>query len=277
MRMENKDIFGFDIKSAFRNVVTVGKTTLGREILMISKGKGARVLVVGGVHAREHITSKLLAELMLRYEGDYAVDCIPALNPDGILLAKNGLNSVNNAEIKTKLQRINGNSTDFSLWKANARGVDINVNFDALWGKGEGSVFYPSPSSYVGEAPESEPETRAAAELLRTGRYTLVVAYHSKGEEVYWGFNGDYRYKNEAARVANYLGYRLKTTPNSAGGLKDYWTAFTGKLGLTIEVGKDYYPHPYPESELGNLIKTHSRALELFGRVGEELWIKYGL
>lgn len=255
---------------------TVGSTVQGREIKMLTKGIGqAKVLIVGGVHAREHITTELLFALTEAYDGSYAIDVVPALNIDGILLATLGINGL---ALKMRdrdfLISANGENLDFSLWKANIRSVDINNNFDAGWGEGRGNVFVPASSGYVGTHPASEPETVAAVKLMDTLKYSLVIAYHSKGEEVYWGFRDRKPHKEAAESVAAALGYAVKETPESAGGLKDYWIAKTGRAGLTVEVGEDRFPHPYPESELPNLIERHKDIFRLYGETAEKLWKK---
>jgi g-D-glutamyl-meso-diaminopimelate peptidase len=254
---------------------TIGETVGGRQIQMLTKGEGIpRALIVGGIHAREHITTDLLFALTAAYDGKTALDIVPALNIDGILLAQNGLNGLTmRMKDRAFLLRTNRGSEDFSLWKANLRAVDINNNFDAGWGQGKGNVFFPAPSGYVGSHPGSEPETQACVRRMDSGQYALVVAYHSKGEEVYWGFRSKRPYPEEARRVAEALGYSLKETPESAGGLKDYWIEKTGRMGLTIEVGEDRFPHPYPVSELPVLIKKHKDIFALFGEIAERLWM----
>lgn len=253
----------------------VGKSLYGNPIPMIKKGRerGGAVLAVGTVHAREHITGRLLCELAAAYDGDYPVDFIPFLNPDGAILATEGMTAfaLKNRE-RIALLRLNGGSTDFTLWKANLRGVDLNVNFDAGWGTGARNVRTPGSENYIGEYPFSEPETRIIRSLAESGRYVLAVAYHSKGEEVYWGFGGNTDYREEAETIASALGYALKTTPDSAGGLKDYWIQATGLPAFTVEVGKDAFPHPYPESELPDLVKTHAGMPELYAGIAERVW-----
>ena len=252
-----------------------GKSLYGYPLAAASKGKRAPggVLVVGTVHAREHITAKLLSELAAEYDGDYPIDVVPCLNPDGAILATEGAEAFTlKAADRLSLLRINDGSWDFSKWKANLRGVDLNTNFDAGWGKGESNVFKPSPENYVGPYPGSEPETQAAVRLMAEGRYALVVAYHSKGEEVYWGFGGYADYYAESAAVAERLGYTLKRTPRSAGGLKDYWIAKYRLPGLTVEVGEDKYPHPYPEDRLPELIKRHKDIFGLYAEIAKKVW-----
>ncbi len=255
--------------------VYFAKSLYGYPLMLLRKGKpnGGGVLVVGAVHAREHITAKLLSLLMAEYSGDYPIDVVPALNPDGVILSTEGIEafSLKKSE-RLKLLRINDGSGDFSLWKANLRGVDINVNFDAGWGTGDGNLRRPAPANYIGAYPGSEPETMAAVSLMNSGRYALVVAYHSKGEEVYWGFGEYAEYRKEAEAVARALGYKLKRTPHSAGGLKDYWIARHNLPGLTVEVGEECFPHPYPESRLTELGKKHSGIFEIYAEIAKKVW-----
>lgn len=247
---------------------TIGKTVAGRDILLFRKGTGAKTLVVGSTHAREHITTELIFGLF--EDTEYPFDVVPCLNVDGVLLAKYGVSSTPDS-MRRFLLGINGGSTDFSLWKANLNAVDINVNFDALWGSGKQNLRYPSSENYIGKYPESEPETAAAAELIRKNDYSQVVSYHSKGELVYWGFYKNYLHYDEALSFAESIGYRLNTAANSAGGLKDYYDVVSNGLGLTVEVGEDRFSHPYPEKELPKLIKKHKRSLKILYENGEKI------
>ena len=257
----------------------VGETTLGESIPMLSKGKGiGGVLLIGSTHAREYITSYLLRDLFEEYQGDYPVDLIPMLNIDGVRLCIGGLNALTlKLRDRITLMRINGGSTDFSTWKANVRGVDLNVNTDAKWGEGQGNLTYPSPQSYVGPCPFSEVESYAIKRVIDEGNYSLIVCYHSKGEEVYYGFSNNHKYRAEASMVANKLGYKLKRTPKSTGGIKDYFTHSTGRLGLTIEIGSDKLEHPITLERLDELKEKHRGIIDLYAEIAKKLWTKYDL
>lgn len=248
----------------------IGESMLGTPIPMISKGSGERnkVLLIGGVHAREYITAPLLRDLMIDYKGDHPVDCVPLLNPDGAQLVTEGLNALPlKLRDRITLLRINDGSTDFSKWKANARAVDLNVNCDADWGMGKDNVTYPAPEGYIGVAPFSENESYAIKRLLENNDYSLVVCYHSKGEEVYYGYGKNKSHKAKATLVANKLKYKLKTTPHSTGGIKDYFILTTGKMGLTIEVGKEKLEHPINLSHLEELKERHKGIITLFTEI----------
>ena len=88
------------------------------------------------------------------------------------MLAKYGLDTVKEENARKQLLNINKNSEDFSLWKANARGVDINVNFDADWGEGRYNLTYPSSANYIGKDANSEEETRAIVDPRHSSRLT---------------------------------------------------------------------------------------------------------
>ncbi len=257
----------------------VGYTTLNEPIPMLSKGESeAKILLIGSTHAREYVTSYLLRDLFIEYQGLTRVDLVPMLNIDGVRLCLDGLNSLPlKMRDRITLLRLNNGSTDFSLWKANIRGVDLNVNCDADWGKGEKNILYPSPENYIGPCPFSENESYAIKRLIDNGNYALVVCYHSKGEEIYYGFKNNLKYKSTALKVANALKYKLKRTPRSSGGIKDYFTLSTSRLGLTVEVGNDNLKHPIGLSELENLKIRHAGIINLLAKLGEELWKKYNL
>ncbi len=236
----------------------IGYSRLGREIPLFHAGEGdAVVLIVAGIHAREYITGKV-AERLWAEEGTRC-DLIPCLNPDGRAVVR--------GEERPRIPFFG----DVRKWKANAFGVDLNVNFDAEWGKGESNLFVAGPESYVGPAPESEPETRAVCDLIRRTRYPVVVSYHTLGEEVYWGFGQNFSYRKEAEEYADFLGYELKKSVGSCGGLKDWYCKNFSGLGLTVEMGKSKWGHPCPEQKMGELIEKHRGSLALLERIGTEI------
>lgn len=239
----------------------IGSTVCGRRIPLVRTGRGrVDTLIVGATHAREHITVELIKSLFFATE--YSFDVIPCLNIDGVMLCRDGIGTIPSAKDRKYLIDINGGE-DFSLWKANASAVDLNVNFDAHWGEGDNNVFFPAPSDYVGRRAESEPETRAVSELMKSRNYSQVIAYHAKGEVVYWGFGNNFFHYAEAKRYADSMGYRLTTAYGSAGGLKDKYCLTSDGLGLTVEIGNDKFSHPYPEKELPNLINQHKESVRL--------------
>ncbi len=243
-------------------IFNAGKSVLGKNLLATHVGSysGPQVLIQGGIHAREYITSLLMVEQarnlflndLVKGGGIYFVFLT---NPDGAELVLDGLNAVKCDIQKQFLTLANGGSTDFSQYKANINLVDLNTNFDADWGKGSQNVFCPAPANFVGYYPESEREVQSLINFTLKTRPLITISYHTKGNVIYWGFDGQSEqnkvrdYKIGEA-LSEYTGYPLVATENSTGGYKD-WCINSLKIpAYTIEVGDDNLPHPLGEDTL---------------------------
>lgn len=217
----------------------IGKSFFGRNIYAVKFGNGG-VLIHGGIHAREHITTELVLEL-IRYNSKHKllknVCFVPQVNPDGVELSINGINSAP-VRFRKELLTINCGK-DFSLWKANGRAVDLNLNFDADWGKGVGNVRFKAPHGYIGESPLSESETKALVELTNSENFDITFSFHAKGEELYYGYNGVDNFPELTKSISMALRYPQKTTNGSAGGYKDWCVLKKGIPAFTVEFGKD--------------------------------------
>lgn len=239
------------IKSAFDSYKgkkqIIGRTEGGRELFAFFAGNAGGVTGICqyAIHAREWVTALLALEHISYGLSLGGVWFLPLMNPDGAELCLSGLSSVKDVKKREFLRRING-GTDFSLWKANANGVDLNVNFDAGWGRGEKNLYQPAGENYVGESPFSERETQALRDFTRAVNPDFTISYHTAGEEIY------YRYKQsplQAARdqklakiLARSTGYALGDAGKSHGGYKD-WCILKQKIpAFTIEAGKGRQP-----------------------------------
>lgn len=245
------------IQAFFKDVKTekavIGKSVFNRKIFAVKIGQGSPVgLAQYAIHGREFIT----AELALKHyeKGVYkgSLWLIPLSNPDGALLSEVGLESAGRF-IRKKLIALNGGSKDFSFWKANGRGVDLNVNFDAEWGKGAKNVRFAGAENYIGKKPFSEPETRALRNFTQKIRPDYTVSYHTKGEEIYWYFHQSIRTCSRDEALAKVLsestGYPLAYAKGSAGGYKDWCIEKLGIPSFTVEAGKDEFTHPLAGEE----------------------------
>ncbi|MBR2617345.1 MAG: hypothetical protein IKC56_03865, partial [Clostridia bacterium] len=177
---------------------------------------------------------------------------LPITNPDGVLLATRGIATAPTA-YRNMLIKINGGK-DFSLWKANGRGVDLNVNFSARHGEGRQNVFAPAPQNFVGEAPESEPCTKALVHFTRAVNPCLTVSLHTKGQEIYYDFpSGKGVFSGDKALgegIFAPLNYSFKTAPFSVGGYKD-WCIQTMQIpAYTVELFPDALSHPVQRTAL---------------------------
>ena len=246
----------------------VGESELKQRIpyVFVGKKNGNYMIVQGAMHAREHITALLvlcLAKHLVKNSNlslDGGIYFVPMTNPDGVRLCQEGVGWVKDKERKSNLLKINGGS-DFTLWKANADGVDLNVNFDARWGEGTQNGYFKSSQNYVGKAPFSAAETRALKEFTERIHPVVTLSYHCKGEEIYWEFNQTshrrYRDKRYAEAIAKYTGYKLVTLSGSVGGYKDWCVDKLRIPAYTIEVGSDRFEHPFPYDQLSVLVQQN--------------------
>lgn len=146
---------------------------------------------------------------------------MPLVNPDGVTIAQ----------------------TDRPMWKANARGVDLNVNFDACWGSGRLNTRERGGENCIGDCPFSESESLALARFTLKIRPFATLSFHTKGGEIYWEFSG--RGDERGARVlSDATGYAVKRIRGSAGGYKDWCIQKLGIPAYTIECGRDELAHP---------------------------------
>lgn len=226
----------------------IGKSLFGRDIYYVKVGTGDAVIITGAIHAREHATATLVSEQAL-----FALQnasklkktfyFVPCVNPDGTEIA---CRSVAPPTFY---------SGDARLYKANGRGVDLNVNFDAGWGEGKSNVFAPAGENYVGEYPFSEPETAALRDFTLAVSPASTVSYHAKGREVYYDFRlspeRKERYSVIANEIAAKLGYEATGGDAfSAGGYKDWCEEKLQIPAFTIEIGYDGLAYPLNEKDL---------------------------
>lgn len=242
----------------------VGKSILGKEINAYIFGEGRRrVAYFGTHHASESITCNLLFTFIDKFssrllsggreEGDlyrmFTYVIVPLLNPDGTEIALHGADSSPLAEReKRMLEESHG------PWQANARGVDLNHNYDYRFfeykrierdrGITNGATLF------GGEYPESEPETKAAARLVRASSPSGILSFHSQGEEIF--HLDDPRLRRIAGRMAKLSGYTPRVADGTAayGGLADYSSSI-GIPSFTVEVGKG--KNPLPLSDLPSI------------------------
>lgn len=129
------------------------------------------------------------------------------------------------------------------LWKANARGVDLNCNFDADWGSGRLNTRERGGENCIGDSPFSEVETVALKEFTLKVRPYVTFSFHTKGEEIYWEYGG-MGDRRGAEILASATGYKPKIIYGSAGGYKDWCIKKLRIPSYTVECGSDSLTHP---------------------------------
>ncbi len=233
---------------------SIGKSLYGKDIyyFKVRKTDYPKLIFQYAIHGREYITAYLALEHIkdaLKRISRGTVYFIPMLNPDGVSIS------------------LNKNP----LYKANANGVDLNVNFDADWGSGALNVRVPSSENYIGKHPFSEPETIALRDFTLKVAPTMTVSYHSKGEEIYWYFNQPLSTRERDIRIATAVskatGYPLVLTPRSAGGYKDWCIKKLSIPALTIEVGSDNLTHPIKKQSLGEIYQKNKDVVKVLTEI----------
>lgn len=249
-------------KYSFLRRLVIGKTELSRRIVAFTLGKGGLVLA-GAFHGAERITAmmlyKFLDEVCNKMERDNSfyqqvirtgLTVVPMVNPDGVEIS---CNSVHTAGKNTEFvsECLIKAQVPHKKWQANANGVDINHNFDAGFyhvkqRERELGIFSPSPTRYGGEYPESERESRALCDLCRDSNFSIAVALHSQGREIYYdyGNNTPSVSRKLADKMAQLSDYTVSHPQGIAvgGGFKDWFIEHFHCPAFTIEVGKGENP-----------------------------------
>lgn len=252
-------------------VTTIGKSVMGKRIPAFRIGTGsAQIHFNGAFHANEWMTSMLLMRFaedcllaMQLKKGMFPEEMnlifqrctlwiVPMVNPDGVNLSIHGVDE--DHPYHDQLLSWNNGKKDFSRWKANIRGVDLNDQFPAHWEteRKRRGVLGPASQDYTGEHPLSEPEAQAMARFTRKHHFHAVYAFHSQGEEIYWNYRDmepDYaeRWAEILARAGQYEAVKLS---GSDAGYKDWFIQEFRRPGFTVEVGHGRNPLPlrqFPE------------------------------
>ncbi len=270
------------LKSEFpeAEVGSIGKSVWGKELYYIKLGTGdLKVMYNGAHHGMEWITSAMLMKFAFDFLksgrdgkalGGFnpgalmrrtTLYIVPMLNPDGVRLSALGIPKRLAQQEKQRLLRMNS-SENFSKWQANANGVDLNHNYDALWKKSkemeaEYGIYSPGPTRFSGTRAESEPESRALADFTRRQNFALTIAFHSQGKVIYHGFmdKNPPRSFNIARAFTKISPYRLDNTEGIAsyGGYKDWFVDKFNRPGYTVEVGLGQ--NPLPMSDLPQIYR----------------------
>ncbi len=280
--MYQKYLFEIQKLKQYKNIKlnNIGCSTIHEPIYEIQIGDKSKphVLFEGCIHAREWITLFLLLKIA-KYAANknlnYYLSIIPCVNPDGFRLATQNLDWITDEKRKQILKIINNESKDFSKWKANINGVDLNTNFNALWGEGKHNLNLISPENYIGPAPFSEIETRVIKSFIARNSVVLCLSYHSKGEVIYYGFDAfndsqNYRDFLLALKISKVTGYTLVKNEKSSGGLSDYIALTKNIPDITLEVGEDSLSHPITLKSLESIYEKNYHIIDLLNEIIKE-------
>ena len=264
---------GLAVRFPFISVEVIGRSALNKPIIMLKIGKGEnKVFFNASHHANEWITTPMALKFLEDYaksivnatyfdsiNAEYTFDntilyIVPMVNPDGVDLVTGAIER--DSEAYYDLFRLADNYPSIPFptgWKANANGVDLNLNYPAMWEEAKQQKFLAGftmagPVNYVGGAPLDQPETRAVYDISKKEGFDLTVSLHTQGEEIYWRF-GSYQPnggRELGEKMAAVSGYTL-TDPvefQSFAGYKDWFIMTYLKPGYTIEAGLGINPLP---------------------------------
>ncbi len=264
-RVLEKDIDHLMETYPFIKKQTIGHSVQGKPIDMLIIGKGKKkVHINGSFHGNEWITSAILMKFINEYARALTVEeslsdvssldlyknttlfAVPMVDPDGVDLVLHG--PPKDAEIKDFVLKLNKGKKDFSSWKANIRGVDLNNQFPARWELEQPrKPKQPAPRDYPGKAPLSEPEAIVMAQAAQKYDFDRVVALHTQGKELYWGFEGEEpmpESQHIAEEFERVSGYKAIRYVDSYAGYKDWFIQEFRRPGFTIELGLGVNPLP---------------------------------
>jgi hypothetical protein len=244
-------------------VPSIGSTIEGRAIpamhLTVPNGfSKKRICAVCGLHAREWISPQtcmfLIYSLLNNTDLLTSVEFVifPIINPDGYMFSRT------TDRYWRKNRRDNGNGIF---------GVDLNRNFDFLWGQ-SGSSNSPDAEDYRGLSAASEPETQALQSYVKNlGISHLGFDIHSYGQYILrpYGYTKKELHPTEASNkilgdgmtlaLKNVHGSEYMSTVGAEvfrhSGCLDDWFTSKGMIGFTIELrDKGKYGFLLPEDQI---------------------------
>ncbi len=248
-----------------------GKSADGRnlyDVIIGNPNAKKTMLVVSNLHAREYMTAQLCMEQIEYYLKNYyrsisgtvpanvfehiAVHYIPMANPDGTTISQYGIGAIRNASLRKALRKMPG-AKRHRLWKANARGVDLNRNYPVSY-----RARYEKRGSegYSGTHAASEPETKAIISLIakikNASKLKGVVNYHAMGSIAFGSCSKRGNIKKmtsamyrRAVALTGYgssAGYRAGKP--SVGSFRDYVMCKKKVSSITLEIGLRGCPLP---------------------------------
>ena len=182
--------------------LVVGHSVHGRPIDVVHvRGDGPRILVVGAIHGNETAGIAITHALERLSPANLDLWIIPDLNPDGVAAGT----------------------------RQNAHGVDLNRNFPAMWQP----IGRPGSTYYSGTRPFSEPETRAARDLIRRIHPQATVWFHQHLDLV-WAYGRSSAAGRSYARTAGLPFLHRAWLAGSATNWQNHLRG--GGVSLTVEL-----------------------------------------
>jgi hypothetical protein len=219
-------------------IEVLGFSVENRQIDSYTFGNGETLLAfAGGMHGGYEWNSVLLAYQLIDYLGEnpdaipqnLAVAVIPSINPDGVFKITNKVGRFAVSDIK-------GESNEAGRF--NARGVDLNRNFDCNW---KPEAVWKGNKVSGGSAAFSEPESQAIRKFVQDRDPAAFVFWHSQSNTIYGSQCGGGMLPETVEIMDVYSkasGYRTAPTFDlyEVSGDATDWLASIGKPAMTVEL-----------------------------------------
>ncbi len=215
-------------------VSTIGDSVEGRpiEVTRFGQGEAAR-LIVAGIHGGSEANTTALALELTDFLASHpesvpqglSLYILPLLNPDGAARATG------------------------PEGRTNARGVDLNRNWPALWvPEWDRSGCWSLGPTSAGGGPASEPETMSLIQFIAASKVEALISYHSAALGIFAGGRPpeprSLRLAESLAAVSDYPYPPIDTGCTFTGQLID-WAADNGIAAVDIEL------HNHRDTDLG--------------------------
>jgi g-D-glutamyl-meso-diaminopimelate peptidase len=256
-------------------ISSLGQSYDNREIYLIVIGNTEakrKVLIQSAMHGREYMAAQLTMKQIEFYcknyysgfyKGKYyselfdkcAFYIIPMMNPDGVTISQFGASGINNKKLRDKIIKIRKKEhkskwTDYyKNWKANARGVDLNSNFDSNWSSFNDRHSGPASKGYKGKSAASEKESQILVDLYEDINPSITINYHATGSVIYWNFGQKeslYKktvtWRNRIKKLTNYSLIYNRNGKTKAPGFGDWVSRKKKSVVFTIEIGTEICP-----------------------------------
>lgn len=262
------------LENAYGSILKVdvaGKSLDKRNLYYVTLGNEKAkktVYVETSVHAREYMNTKFMMKVIEDYCRGYdskkykgkkystifnkvKLVIMPMVNPDGVTISQYGPKKIRNAKLRKKLYKMT-KGIDYKIWKANARGVDINRNYAE--GFDRGGAKKPGYKQYAGKKPVSEPETKAQISVVEKVKPNVVICYHQAGEVMY--HRSHTKLSNMLYSMTHYT--HIISDSTQYGTFSDYLDK-RNILNCTLETGPT--PAPVKKSQFKKIYKTNKDVL----------------
>ena len=253
------------------SVSSIGQSVEGRDIPVFRLGKGERqILICASMHAREYIATGFVMYMAEQYCISYRNDSwtagisykkmldgvtfviVPMLNPDGVILAQNGIENAANRDTLEKMELVDDWDCGYYAWKANINGVDLNRNWPYRWSEND-EVKSPASANYNGTAPCTEPEVIAMKKLIDETPFYMFCSFHTSGQVVYWIDNSNTqemvnKFAPIISKISSFIGYTMlgyENVDKFGGYMINYARATYDKPCFTVELCPMYVDYPY--------------------------------